>query len=114
MALPPFLCRRAAHFRALRENRLRPPPFLAAARLMPDAVLQAKVIPVVEDDCLRTLPIGAVATTNAAQVFVVLGQALATRVIPVVPKRAQVTQTHGLGIPGDGLEEVVAVERQIS
>src|ERR1041385_2833007 len=81
---------------------------------MPDAFFKAKVITVVEDDALRARPFRTVTATDAAQVFVILGQAVAARMIPVMPQGTQITHAHGIGIPGDGLEEVVAVERQIS
>ena len=55
----------------------------------------------------------ALAAADAAQVFVVIGQPGAARVAPVVPKRAEVTHAHGIGVARDGLEEVIAVERQI-
>src|SRR5512136_883868 len=104
MALPPFLCRRAPQLRALREDLLRLPPFLAAPRLMPHPVFQPEVIPVVEKDALGARPLRALAPADPPQVIVLIRQALAARVIPVVPERAQIPQAHGIGVTGDGLE----------
>ena len=62
---------------------------------------------------LGARPFGALAAADAAQVLVVIGQPGAARVAPVVPKRAEVPHAYGIGVPRDGLEEVIAVERQI-
>ena len=89
-------------------------PDLLAARLMPDASLQPEVITVVEDDTLGAGPCGRIAATNPTEIFVIIGQAVAAGVIPVVPERAEITHADGIGITGDRLQKILAVERQTS
>ena len=55
---------------------------------MPAPVFQPEVITVVEDDALGASPIGSIAATDPAEVFIIIGQAFAARVIPVMPERA--------------------------
>ena len=69
-------------------ERTTAPPLLPAPRLMPQAGLQFEVIPVIEDDPLGCSPIRFFTDTDAAQVLVIVGQAVAARVIPVMPQRA--------------------------
>ena len=71
------------------------------------------MIAVVEEDRLDAGPIFREAAADATQVGVVIRQALAGRVIPVVPEGAEIGYGDGIRMSGDGLEEVVAVEGEI-
>ena len=65
--------------------------------LVPESSLLSEVIPVVKDDGLDLRPCVRIAAADPAEIFVIVGQALAGGVVPVVPQRAQVAEATAAG-----------------
>ena len=87
--------------------------FVTASGLVPQPIIEAEVIPVIEHNPLYFSPIRFIAATNAAQIFVVIGQARAAGVIPVMPERAEIAETDGVGVAGNGFKEIIAVKWEV-
>lgn len=77
---------------------------------MPYPVLQFEMITVVKDDALGIGPVGIIATANAAQVIIIVWQTFAPGMVPVMPDGAEIAQADGVGIAGNRLKKIVAVE----
>ena len=84
-----------------------------APGLMPQSIFQPEVIVVVEHNPFCFQPIRFVAAADAAQVFVIIGQAFAAGVIPVMPEGAEITEADGVGVAGHSFKKIIAVKREV-
>jgi len=78
---------------------------------MPHPVLQLEVITVVKNDALGLSPVGLSATADAAQVIIIVWQSFAPGMVPVMPEGAEIAQADGVGVAGNRLKKIVAVQR---
>ena len=113
MTFPPLRGAFFADFRANIIDFLGFLVFVPAPRLMPQAVFQPEVIAIVEQNAFDPGPVGNVTGTNAAQVLILIRQALAAGVIPVMPDRAEITDGDVVGVAGNRFKEVIAVEGKV-
>ena len=56
----------------------------------------------------------AVNAADPPEILVVVGQAVAARVIPVMPEGTQITDGDAISVTGHGFKEVVAVKWEVS
>jgi hypothetical protein len=81
---------------------------LLGSILVPNGFLQLEKQ--AEDYALCSRPILRLATAHPAQVVVIIWQAGAMCVVPVVPERADVAERYGVGIAVTSGEKVVAIK----